>query len=510
MSEGRSSHWLPITLTLVSAASMALEIVAGRALAPYVGMSLYTWTMIIAVVLAGLSVGHWLGGLLADRGDRPGFWVAVVLTGAAVTTGASLAALRMIAPLVGTTGPIANVGLLSMAAFFMPSLLAGVLSPLLTKMALDTSLPAHHGRVLGRMFALGALGAILGTLLAGLVLISWIGTAGSVLLIALIYAVLAMVFWLGFGHVAAAVAFIGFGIGGVLAQQVWQGTNPCRSESAYFCIRVDEISFLDRAARVMALDHLAHGVNDAQDPKFLLTPYVQGVDEIVRLRRGDTAPEAFFVGGGAYSLPRAWAARWPDARMVVAELDPEVTRTAKDAMWVEDAPGLTTLRADGRVALRDLPDDRRFDVIFGDAFHDISVPQHLVTVEFSELLSRRLRPDGIYAMNVVDKQRTPRFVLSLAKTLGTQFDHVELWLDPEAIRPVETRTTWILIASDQPTPVNQVMATYGARRTWVQIPLHAMIDTVSEDVLITLTDDFAPVDRLLGDLLISTSLSEEF
>jgi len=47
-----------LTIAGVSAASMALEIVAGGALAPYVGMSLYTWTVIIAVVLAGLSVGH--------------------------------------------------------------------------------------------------------------------------------------------------------------------------------------------------------------------------------------------------------------------------------------------------------------------------------------------------------------------------------------------------------------------------------------------------------------------
>ncbi len=38
---------------------------AGRLIAPYVGMSLYTWTAIIAVVLAGLSAGHWIGGLLA-------------------------------------------------------------------------------------------------------------------------------------------------------------------------------------------------------------------------------------------------------------------------------------------------------------------------------------------------------------------------------------------------------------------------------------------------------------
>ena len=46
---------------------LVIELVAGRILAPYVGVSLYTWTSIIGVVLAGISVGAYLGGLLADR-----------------------------------------------------------------------------------------------------------------------------------------------------------------------------------------------------------------------------------------------------------------------------------------------------------------------------------------------------------------------------------------------------------------------------------------------------------
>ena len=46
---------------------LVLEIVAGRMLAPVVGVSLYSWTSVIGVVLAGLSIGNWLGGRIADR-----------------------------------------------------------------------------------------------------------------------------------------------------------------------------------------------------------------------------------------------------------------------------------------------------------------------------------------------------------------------------------------------------------------------------------------------------------
>lgn len=57
-----------VTVFLSSAMLLVLEIVAGRLLAPYVGVSLYSWTSIIGVILAGLSLGNWLGGALADKG----------------------------------------------------------------------------------------------------------------------------------------------------------------------------------------------------------------------------------------------------------------------------------------------------------------------------------------------------------------------------------------------------------------------------------------------------------
>ncbi len=57
----------PVVRAGASFCTLVLELVAGRVLAPYVGVSLYTWTSIIGVVLAGISGGAWAGGRLADR-----------------------------------------------------------------------------------------------------------------------------------------------------------------------------------------------------------------------------------------------------------------------------------------------------------------------------------------------------------------------------------------------------------------------------------------------------------
>ncbi|MGB5832134.1 MAG: fused MFS/spermidine synthase, partial [Thiohalocapsa sp.] len=72
-----------VTVFLSSALLLVLEIVAGRLIAPYVGVSLYTWTSVIGVILAGLSLGNWIGGVWADRGGN-GRSVGLVLAGAGV------------------------------------------------------------------------------------------------------------------------------------------------------------------------------------------------------------------------------------------------------------------------------------------------------------------------------------------------------------------------------------------------------------------------------------------
>ena len=65
---------------VMPAISLVLEILAGRLVAPYVGVSLETYTAIIGVVLAGIAAGHAVGGRLADRPYGPtalGFLIIV-------------------------------------------------------------------------------------------------------------------------------------------------------------------------------------------------------------------------------------------------------------------------------------------------------------------------------------------------------------------------------------------------------------------------------------------------
>ncbi|MGI9400765.1 MAG: fused MFS/spermidine synthase [Rhizobiaceae bacterium] len=496
------------TIAMVAASSMALEIVAGRALAPYVGMSLYSWTVIIAVVLAGLSVGHWIGGLISDKGTRHRVWIASILAAASITTILSLSALRLIGPLASTLDPVGHVMLLSLGAFLLPSALAGVISPILTKLALGMVSNEYHGRVLGTMFALGSVGAIIGTLVAGLVLISWVGTAGAVSLIALIYGVMAIPFLAGRNRLVFAVILVSIFVFASFYPGKLGLKTACMKESSYFCIRVDRLVFHDRDSKVLALDHLAHGLNDAEDAALLLSPYVQGVDEIVRARFPEPNLRAFFVGGGAYTLPRAWQKTYPEGALIVAELDPEVTEVSKNHLWLSQGDNMKIIHGDARQALESLNPETKFDVIFGDAFHDISIPPHLVSDEFHNLVRSRLRSGGLYAINVVDGFRRPLFLLSLIKTLKKRFPVVEAWLDTESIPVDDARVTWIVIATDTPTPVRKFSSQYGLQREWRRAPIERLTKIAGEQNIVTLTDNYAPVARLLARVLLKSAYSE--
>lgn len=501
-------------LFVSSACGLIIEIVAGRLLAPYVGMSLYTWTAIIAVVLAGLSVGHWIGGLMAAPhvdGKMGAKRVGWALGLAAVSSVASLVLLRVVSQVLMTSGfgPIVVIVLLSSALFFLPSLFVGVVSPILTKLAVDDDQGHHPGRIIGRMFALGTLGSIAGTLIAGYVFISWIGSVGTVLMVGAVYLALAAFFFLADRLQLLALSTLAALLGGTAlwGQSVQAFTSPCTVESDYFCIRIDDAPAFGPSARLMALDHLVHSLNDRQDPGLLYSPYIHFVDEYTKVRLGARAPKAYFIGGGGFTLPRAWAHEFgANADLIVAEIDPAVTQAAADRLWLDPAaPGLRIVAADARQHLQSLPPEPAFDVIFGDAFHDISIPQHLVSREFHGEIARRLKTDGFYALNVVDSGRHPRFLTALAKTLYEDFPSVEVWAERDEIGQ-RGRVTFLVTASNQPLQAPVLNARRGLQRTWVRWPMRDLVARTQHPDVHVLTDDFAPVDRLMSDLLLSPEL----
>ena len=102
-----------------SGAILVLEILAGRLLAPYVGVTLETYTGIIGTVLAGISLGTWLGGRAADRTDPRRLLGPLLVVGGALAL-LVVPAISLVSALRPGSGPAAIV-LFSAAAFFAPA-----------------------------------------------------------------------------------------------------------------------------------------------------------------------------------------------------------------------------------------------------------------------------------------------------------------------------------------------------------------------------------------------------
>ncbi|MEN8803621.1 MAG: fused MFS/spermidine synthase [Thiogranum sp.] len=482
----------------VSASSLVVEIVAGRMLAPYVGMSLYTWTSVIAVVLIGFSVGHWWGGRVAEREQSNALvYTGWVVLAAAVTTAGAVLALRLIAGrLLETIGdPVWEIVVLTFSVFFLPSLFAGVPAPVLAQIAVSDK-QHGSGRALGTMFAAGAIGAIAGTLLAGFVFIPWLGTALTLAVVTITYAsvgLLLIVLGNGLSRIGqvTAIAFFSVALCVVSALQ----TSPCTRESQYFCIRVIDVSANPEApVRRLVLDHLSHGTSARDVPRVMFSEFTAMLDAIARGRMKGRQFSAFFIGGGTYSVPRAWEDR-NTGPITVAEIDPQVTDIAINDFWL--APkSMKILHEDARRALQMRPQER-FDVIVGDAFSDIAIPVHLITKEFFELVADRLEDDGVFLMNVIDFPERMYALASIFNTLKVVFPEVEIWT--KASRPEQNeQRVFVLVAGKQTTGFSSVVvpAPDLTRFSALDEAFHREILSHRNDTV--LTDDYAPIDRFLN------------
>ncbi len=491
-------HVLVFVQFAVAAAGLVVEILAGRMLAPYVGMSLYTWTAVIAVVLAGFSAGHWVGGYIAEKPTGTALkQTALAMALAALTTALTLLILRALAAGVITSFSSAEVSILILASAiaFLPSFFAGIPSPVLARIAVALK-AGREGAALGAIFAASSLGAIAGTLATGFLFIAWFGTQLTILIVVVTYIALAILLLLAAQSLRSGILIALISAGALLLSfSTLALAKSCTTESRYYCIRIIDFSAQAGAeAKLMVLDHLGHGINVKDAPSRLITPYVALMDTVLAQRLDGTPSSSFFIGGGAYTLPRAWQAATPSAQVTVAEVDPEVTRLAQEEMWLPKT-GIQVVHKDARVALSGL--DTKFQVIVGDAFTDIAVPPHLVTREFFTLVQTSLAPKGIYTMNVVDHANKLEALLAVYVTLKSVFANVEVFAE-EGDLASGGRTTFVLFASAQAGGISQARDPQDENLRYVRLSPERLKAQIAKIGAIVLTDDYAPIDRLVG------------
>jgi spermidine synthase len=496
---------------IASFCTLVIELVAGRIMAPYVGVSLYTWTSIIGIVLAGISGGAYLGGRIADRYPRPATlgWL-LLLSGLGAFS---------IAPLITLLGPVqwnvsfmVRIVLITTLVFFAPACLLGMISPVVVKLALDNL--NKTGNVVGSIYAFSTLGSILGTFATGFFLIQWMGTRNILFVMGTILFLSGLIFGGLFRRKAGfallfllIMPFIPALRGYALRPPLEKGSY-FHKESNYYTIKLKKTPSQrgDHVLETLVLDNLIHSYTSIDDPLHLEYDYLRIYEELMKWQ-ADLRPsfKTLFIGGGGYTFPRYMEAMYPQAEIDVVEIDPEVTKVVKRFMGVSESSRIRSYNEDGRWFVMNAGEDGTYDFIFGDAFNDLSIPFHLTTKEFALELKRILKPDGLVMTNVIDNLRTGRFLPSYVRTLEEAFGkgHVHL-LSEDAEYSDMGISTYIVVAS----PNKLDMAGFGRALKKSDhgspfsrvFPQYLLQEYLKKPNTVVLTDDYVPVDNLIAPI----------
>ena len=470
--------------------SLATEIAASRLLAPYFGSSTIVWANLIGIVLAGLALGYWLGGRIADRRPEPRLLGLIVL-GAAVWVA--------ITPFVARPFLDAAVGNLDDASagavigsffavllLFAPAVVAlGTVSPFAVRLGITDV--ATSGAVAGRFYALSTAGSLLGTFVPALIAIPLIGTQRTLLATAALLALSAS-FLLGRSALilaAALAALLAVPPGAVKAEPGLLHEE----DSLYQFIQVVEkpdgrrLLHLNEGVAVHSVWRedtvLTGGVWDA----FLALPPL--LDRPLR--------SVAILGNAAGTTARALGVYYPDARVDGVELDPAVSRVGREWFGLDDNPRLTVHDADARPFLR--RSDERYDLIVVDAYHQPYVPFYLATREFFRLARERLEPGGILALNVATVPENDSLLDGIAGTLTHEFDSVAVW--------PALKFNHLLLAFDEPSPIVRVELNEvdPDLRPLVQL-LVRQVQHVTDKADRPWTDDRAPVEWVTDRMIV--------
>lgn len=500
--------YLIVAAFVAGAAVMTIELAGNRILAPWFGNSLYTWTGLIGVVLVSISCGCYLGGWLADR--RPDYAVLSHLL-------ACSALLTLLIPVVqplleataGSLGVMAGPVLASLLLFALPGCLLAAVSPFAVRLTSLLWNDRSVGISAGSVGMFSTLGSVLGTFGSGFILIPHFRLRTIFLVTGLAVALLALVAYGLFGQsrrdriaavlwtlvLAAAAGVLGFTRDRMPESVVFEQTT------FYHRIRVtEELRPGGKRLRKLLLDTTSEG-SQFVDSRELPTHY-QKYWELARVYCPQVR-RAAFLGGGGFAMPEALLDAFPAAQADVVEIDPAVIDVGRRFFRVDEYPRMAPVADDARRFLRRT--ENRYDLIFADAYSGIrSVPAHLVTREFFELVKRRLNERGVMILNVitaVDGEHSMLF-RSVLKTIEPVFSHRAVFLTRPNLGRSKIQNIFLVAADHDLSPESvQLTGEYDAQRIADLFEGYLYPDEYGSSGGIVLTDDCNPVEFLVARTL---------
>lgn len=481
-SEGMKTLYERYRYELIAACAggivMVLELVGARMVAPYFGTSIYVWTAMIGVILGALALGYGYGGKWADQqASDKGLALLLIIAAAIIFVSIVVQApvLNLLASVpvdIRLQTLVAAVVLFGPASFFL-----GVVSPYVVKLRLSSLETA--GQSVGRLYAAGTLGSIIGTFLAGYFLIDWFGnrTLGLGLVLLLLAVSFMSVARPWRWQRLALLAAVGIFMVVPVARPEYVTADI---DSPYSRYQVLTHPQEDGLVRSLVTDRFG-----TQSAVLLGQPDVAVFDYIDRFQqiyRSLQPSRALVIGGGTYTFPAMMAHQYPEATVTAVEIDPKLTDVAREYFELDIPDNLSIVHADGRVYLNRA--EERYQAVYVDAFSSMTPPFHLATKEATHRMKDALSEDGVVVANIIAPRQPTEYLQAVVSTSRQAFRFVDAYAVDQAAPADEAQNLIVVMTNDT-----------GSRR--------AVGDALSSPSLVIgkegriLTDDHAPIEQLI-------------
>ncbi len=479
---------------ICGAGLMIMELVGSRILAPYVGTSLIVWTTLVGIILAALSFGYWIGGRYADQYPSPKHLGAIIVLAGlfvflALWLSRFLPEINLILINWFSLGGAAFC--ISCLLFVIPSILLGVVSPFALRLSLNET--AHSGAIGGQLYAFSTLGSIVGTFLAGFVLIPQLGSFKTLALVSVILVLCGVILFRTKTTLMITV-FVALGFSAVWSNAFVFSPSPnvlAEYESAYnrlFIVNGISQKTKEPILSIMSGPHISQSAifKDRDDLVFEYTKFFRLADYF-----NPSIKRALMLGGGAYSFPKDYL-KSHSGTMDVVEIDPLYTRLAQKYFKLPSNVRLKVHHEDARVFLS--RPQEAYDAIYVDVFNNAgSVPFQLATQEVVKQIFDRLSDNGVVIVNVVGSFEGVgrQFIENEYATYQSIFPEVLLYpldsLGGDNIQNI------MLVALKNPLSAKNSVITEEQKSFLSRL----YKQKITGDIL---TDDWAPVDFYLSGL----------
>ena len=488
-----------LILFIVDAISMIIELVASRVLSPYFGNSNLVWTSVIGIILLSSSIGNYLGGKIAD-GEKIGKKLKLILCATTLFV--------LVIPLIQNFA-IQNVVALindikigailsTVLLFFVPSLLMGLLTPIIVKLKLNSLDTA--GSVSGWINAIATIGGITGTFLGGFYLIP---NFGSIEILFLLSVVLALsIFLVDFKLDLKSIIFTGI----IMLVSLFpmfsfiNGNNEKGSivrsgkigelvsyDTQYGRALIYNTFLNGEAVRILNIDSGYESATFISPDKRndLVYEYTKFYD--LMFNTDIDIQDTLLIGGAGYSYPKYYISHFEDKNMDVVEIDGDRTELAKDYFYlndliedydIENTQRLCLITEDGRTYLNN--NQKKYDAILNDAFSGSSPAKTLTTLEAITHIKDSLNEKGVYLTNIISslEGEDSKFLRAEVNTLQQVFKNVYV-IPCRSVEDLSLIQNNMVIASDSDLFFD------GSYNLFIE-----------EDEVI-LSDNYCPVDSLI-------------